>query len=158
VFRGKYLGNPVAAKQVHNSEDNMEDFHREVAMLTKISHPCIMALFGVTKDADGEIYMVLEYCGGGDLGKYYKHASFTKLEFNRVVTEILSGVVYLHERQITHRDLKPDNILLEAVSRRVKIGDFGLSRGTNNTNTRGVGTPAYMVSCSPLHSALSMRY
>jgi serine/threonine protein kinase len=81
-----------------------------------------------------------------DLGKYYKTAAFTKLEFNRVVTELLSAVAYLHERKIAHRDLKPDNILLEAISRRVKIGDFGLSRGTSNaTNTRGVGTPAYMV-------------
>jgi serine/threonine protein kinase len=65
VFRGKYMGNPIAAKQVHNSEEDMEDFEREVAMLTKLSHPCIMALFGVTKDVDGEVYMVLEYCGGG---------------------------------------------------------------------------------------------
>jgi calcium-dependent protein kinase len=60
--------------------------------------------------------------------------------------ELLSGVLYLHERMIVHRDLKPENVLLFGDSKRLKIADFGLAKANRNTNmTIGVGTPSYMV-------------
>jgi serine/threonine protein kinase len=88
--------------------------------------------------------MVLEYCGGGDLHKYYASDLFTRAEFARITNELLSGISYLHQRNVAHRDLKPANILLETSTLRVKIADFGLAKGTAQTATKGVGTPAYM--------------
>lgn len=64
---------------------------------------------------------MLEFCSGGDLQGYYATDDFTMNEFNRVCLELLSGVVYLHERQIAHRDLKPENVLLsDPKTRKVK--------------------------------------
>jgi serine/threonine protein kinase len=91
-----------------------------------------------------EVFMVMEYCGGGDLHKYYHTESFTNEEFVRVMAELLSGISYLHQRRIAHRDLKPANILLESGTMRVKIADFGLAKGSAQTATKGIGTPAYM--------------
>ncbi len=53
--------------------------------------------------------MILEFCGGGDLHHYYPTPLFTDSEFQRVLTELLSGVIYLHSRKLAHRDLKPAN-------------------------------------------------
>ena len=52
----------------------------------------------------------MEYCGGGDLSKYYKSSEFDKAEYCRVVLEVLSGMAYVHARNIAHRDLKPQNV------------------------------------------------
>ena len=48
----------------------------------------------------------MEFCGGGDLNKYHQTAAFDKQEFTRVCLELLGGVTYLHELNISHRDLK----------------------------------------------------
>ena len=48
-------------------------------------------------------YMIMEYCGGGDLAGFYKEPSFGNTEFLRVGSELLSGVLYLHERNVAHR-------------------------------------------------------
>jgi serine/threonine protein kinase len=144
VFKGEYGGNQIAAKHVYSSASSSAEFKHEVATLSKLSHPCVMALYGISTGNQGETYMVLEYCGGGDLKSYYPTEQFTKLEFARIANELLSGVTYLHQRNLAHRDLKPANILLETATMRVKIADFGLAKGTAHTATQGIGTPAYM--------------
>jgi hypothetical protein len=63
IFKGMYMGNEIAAKQVYDSKSGQahsEDFDNEVAVLTKLSHPCILSCFGVTSDEDGSMYQV--YC------------------------------------------------------------------------------------------------
>jgi len=61
IFKGMYMGNEIAAKQVYDSKSGQahsEDFDNEVAVLTKLSHPCILSCFGVTSDEDGSMYQV----------------------------------------------------------------------------------------------------
>ena len=81
--------------------------------------------------------------------------AFTLAEFDRVTQELISGIAYLHERHIAHRDLKPLNILFDPAGQipgqphgKVKIADFGLARSSSGAEqtqlTRGIGTPAYM--------------
>ena len=145
VFRGKYLGYAVAAKQVF-MDVARADFEREVALLTKLSHPAITVLYGMSESPDGGLIMVMEFCGGGDLRCYYPTDDFSAAaEYARVAVELLSGVAYLHKRGVAHRDLKPENVLLSAAPElRVKLADFGLAKKSRGTVTRGVGTPAYM--------------
>jgi serine/threonine protein kinase len=58
----------------------------------------------------GDLFMILEFCGGGDLHEYYHTAEFTDGEFVRIASELLSGVAYIHQRKMAHRDLKPANV------------------------------------------------
>jgi serine/threonine protein kinase len=61
IFKGTYNGTPIAAKQVYAAlPDAQEDFDREVAVLAKLSHPCIVSLFGVSRNPHGDLFMVLE--------------------------------------------------------------------------------------------------
>ena len=54
-------------------------------MLRQLSHPCIMSLYGVSRGADGSLFMVLEYCDAGDLSAYYTTEAFGRAEFLRVL-------------------------------------------------------------------------
>ncbi len=124
----------------------------------------------LSQDHDRSGYFVItELCDGGDLAKLYKKPHFNKAEYVRVVSEILSGLAYLHHRVISHRDLKPENVsapcslhrvrlgrsgrayfcwgaqILLTSAMKVKIADFGLAKYQQITSTTGVGTPAYMV-------------
>lgn len=76
-------------------------------MLSKLRHPSIVSSYGISEDPSSNLYMIMEYCGGGDLMGYYTDPAFTKQEFLRVTQELLSGVQYLHTNGIAHRDLKP---------------------------------------------------
>ena len=118
----------IAAKQVFSSMDqsDFEEFDQEVQMLTRLTHPSILAFYGISRDAAGSTFMVTEFCEGGDLAGYFKKPAFTAAEFSRVTLELLSGVVYLHQRKIAHRDLKPENVLLDAAC---KVGEWVGGRG-----------------------------
>jgi len=147
IFKGTYYEISIAAKQVFGNNTNSEamaEFDAEVAVLKKLSHPCIITCFGTWKDVNNVSYMVLEYCGGGTLGDYYLKPEFNNKEYIRVVSEMLGACSYLHGQKIAHRDLKPDNILLEAGTLRVKLADFGLARVNKANATKGTGTPYYM--------------
>lgn len=52
----------------------------------------------------------MEYCSGGDLSAYCRADEFDKVEYCRVVLELLAGIAYAHARNIAHRDLKPQNV------------------------------------------------
>ena len=65
VFRGTFRGSVICAKRVFGS--SMGDFEQEVSVLTTLSHPHVLSLYGVVQVTDGDPLMVTEYCGGGDL-------------------------------------------------------------------------------------------
>jgi len=113
VFKGRYLGQAVAAKQLFSAATGSggdADFFREVAVLTQLSHPCVLNIFGVMRGSAGELFMVVDYCGGGNLETYHKRPEFGNDEFVRVMLELLGGVAYLHSKGVAHRDLKPENV------------------------------------------------
>ena len=74
------------------------------------------------------MYLILEYCSSGDLGKYIARKG--KLEENHAriyIAEIILAIQYLHRREIIFRDLKPDNIVMDEDGH-CKLTDFGLSK------------------------------
>ncbi|XP_053672390.1 ovarian-specific serine/threonine-protein kinase Lok [Anopheles nili] len=120
----------------------------EVNIMKSLNHPCVIKMHDIVDKPDS-IYMVLEYMKGGDLltriiSNKYLPEKTAKLYF----LQMCHAVKYLHEKGITHRDLKPDNILLEDDNELtlLKVSDFGLSKFVRkNSVMRTIcGTPQYV--------------
>jgi hypothetical protein len=131
-------------------------FRREVSLLSQLHHPNIVQLLGVCESPDdGTCYIVTEIC----LGSLRELIDNEEVGLNRslalrISLQISSGMLYLHEKDVIHRDLKPGNVLVSTSDQhgtqiQVKLCDFGLSRvkssmSTLTQMTAAVGTPAYM--------------
>lgn len=123
-------------------------FRNEVLITRKLSHPYIVKLYDFGSTADGLYYISMEYVDGGTLTDRIYKESLSQADACVVILQILSGLSYAHQDSVIHRDLKPDNILIDkkGISR---ITDFGLARSTmvdKNFTVTGetVGTPHYM--------------
>lgn len=123
-------------------------FRQEITFLKSMDHPNIIRLYETFEDY-ANIYMVMEYCRGGELfdhvaaSKYFCEASAAKL-----MRQILSTLCYIHSKNIAHRDLKPENFLFLSKSDNtpMKLIDFGLAKrfsSRRNLKTR-VGTLYYV--------------
>ncbi|RIB24547.1 kinase-like domain-containing protein [Gigaspora rosea] len=117
-------------------EKIIKDFIDELKLLRKVScHPNVIAFYGVTKDNSGNYNMILEYANEGTLREYLKKR-FLKLQWTdklRIAKEIALGLLYLHDKNIIHRDLHSKNILVH--QRHPKISDLGLSKQMNEVST-----------------------
>lgn len=121
--------------------------HREIQILGKLEHPNIVKLFE-TIDAPRQLHLVLEYLAGGSLHYYLKRSPnrhFTESESKRLFRQILSAMEYCHSMNVTHRDLKLENILLDD-RRNIKLIDFGFATCFPNDRKAKIfcGTPSYM--------------
>jgi 5'-AMP-activated protein kinase catalytic alpha subunit len=104
----------------------LECVEREIRILETASHPHIVQFKEVIHAGDS-IFIVMEYCSGGSLLRAITNSGgFPMPECLRLLYDILQGVNYLHDHGISHRDIKPDNILIDHTGR-AKITDFGLS-------------------------------
>ncbi len=124
-------------------------FAREARAAGQLRHPHIMPIFAVG-DADGMGYMVMPRIRGGSLRAVLDRERLAIAEAHRVLLEVASAFHAAHEAGLVHRDVKPENILLEGPERRVVLTDFGVVkalRGADTAITRDgviLGTPAYM--------------
>ncbi len=117
----------------------------ERQVLVEARHPFIVQLHW-TFQTRSHLYFVLEFCSGGEL--YYHLSRLGRFDENSArffLSEILLGLEYLHSRNIIHRDLKVENILLDADGH-VRLTDFGVAkvaRGDDDKFTSIVGTSEY---------------
>ena len=96
-------------------------------VLSYSHHPFIVHL-NYAFQTKSNLYMILDYCPGGDLGKLLIRQGKLKEEVARIyIAEILLAIQYLHKREIIFRDLKPDNIVIDKEGH-CKLTDFGLSK------------------------------
>ncbi len=124
-------------------------FLREAEMAARLSHPHIVPIYSVD-ETDGLVYFVMGLVDGESLASRLHHEPRPSLEFvRRVLREVADALGYAHSQGVVHRDIKPDNILLEASTGRALVTDFGIARaaeGDQRLTATGiaVGTPAYM--------------
>ncbi|ROT64308.1 Serine/threonine-protein kinase H1-like [Penaeus vannamei] len=119
---------PYAIKIIE-SKEGREAFEAELAILRRVKCPYIIQLVEVFESVD-KIYMVMELATGGDLfDKIMTKGPFSERDAVKVLKMVLEGVKYLHNLGITHRDLKPDNLLYyhPGTDSRLMITDFGLA-------------------------------
>lgn len=116
-------------------------------------HPNVLTLHDVLED-DHFMYLVLDYCPGGDLySAIVERRSFCQNDalVKSVFVQILDAVQSCHEKGIYHRDLKPDNIFVNGDDSKVFVGDFGLATDVEMSSNFGCGSSYYlspgMLSC-----------
>lgn len=108
-------------------------FQREALATSELSHPNIVSVLDVGNDK-GLPYMVMEYVDGPDLKEYIQQNYPLKLtEVIRIIDQILSAVALAHKHNVIHRDLKPQNILMDRRGN-VKIADFGIAVALNQSS------------------------
>jgi eukaryotic-like serine/threonine-protein kinase len=121
-------------------------FFTEASLAGKLEHPHIAQIYdaGIGEDSG---YIVMEYVPGGTMERYCAPENLLPLEqVVDIIFKCTRALTYAHMQGVTHRDIKPGNILYASSPTDVRIGDFGLALnvGAETTQITGVGSPAYM--------------
>ncbi|XP_058847876.1 MAP/microtubule affinity-regulating kinase 3 isoform X2 [Acipenser ruthenus] len=122
-------GREVAIKIIDKTQLNptsLQKLFREVRIMKILNHPNIVKLFEVI-ETDKTLYLIMEYASGGEVFDYLvAHGRMKEKEARSKFRQIVSAVQYCHQKHIVHRDLKAENLLLDA-DMNIKIADFGFS-------------------------------
>src|SRR2546422_9063903 len=128
-------------------------FLREAETAARLSHPHIVPIHSVGEGPDGLVYFVMAYVDGESLGaKLKRRGRLPPDEARRIMLETADALGAAHALGIIHRDVKPDNILLEGSRGRVVVTDFGIAKPLSSTTGSAtltatgvaIGTPHYM--------------
>uniref|UniRef100_A0A8D3C0U4 MAP/microtubule affinity-regulating kinase 3 n=1 Tax=Scophthalmus maximus TaxID=52904 RepID=A0A8D3C0U4_SCOMX len=129
LARHVLTGREVAVKIIDKTQLNptsLQKLFREVRIMKILNHPNIVKLFEVI-ETEKTLYLVMEYASGGEVFDYLvAHGRMKEKEARAKFRQIVSAVQYCHQRRIVHRDLKAENLLLDA-DMNIKIADFGFS-------------------------------
>ena len=144
LARDIILDRDVAVKVLRleyaNDEEFIARFHREAHSAASLSHPNIVNIYDVGEE-DGIYYMVMEYVDGMTLKKYIQtYGSVEEVEALEIMKQITSAISHAHSHDIVHRDIKPQNILIDSYGK-VKVTDFGIAvalSATSLTQTNSV--------------------
>jgi len=116
-----------------------ERFLREARMAARLSHPNIVPIHAVD-EVDGFVFFAMAYVNGQTLGQRIRdRGPLPKAEATRILREVAWALAYAHSQGIVHRDIKPDNILLESGSGRALVMDFGIAHMLDEPGMTGAG-------------------
>lgn len=152
VYRARWSNKIVAFKVTHLDIFNMmSDFEKEAKIMLKSSHPNVVQLYKIAVQPN-KIGLVMEFMPLGSLKEAMSKGSiaFTWESKWNIAYDLATVISFFHKKNIVHRDIKPDNLLLyqNAGEIHAKLADFGLSKIKQNTNVSvtmgGQGTYKYM--------------
>lgn len=130
--------------------DVRERFMREAETSARLNHPNIVQIYSVD-EKDGLAYFVMALIDGPNLGDRVRMmGALPFADARRLLREVADALSYAHNHGVVHRDIKPDNILLDQQSGRAMVTDFGIARAATEGDSRltatgtAIGTPAYM--------------
>ncbi|XP_068867537.1 serine/threonine-protein kinase Nek3 isoform X3 [Aphelocoma coerulescens] len=130
------------------SSSGVENSRKEAVFLAKMKHPNVVA-FKESFEADGHLYIVMEYCDNGDLMQKIKHQGGNFFPEDTILhwfVQVCLAVKHIHDKRVLHRDIKSKNVFLTQ-SGKVKLGDFGSARLLAHPMSYActyVGTPYYV--------------
>ncbi|MBK8247345.1 MAG: serine/threonine protein kinase [Gemmatimonadetes bacterium] len=123
-----------------------ERFLREARTAAGLSHPHIVPIHRVG-DVGGFVFFVMSYVKGETLGERLRtRGPLPPVDAMRIMREVAWALAYAHGRGVIHKDVKPDNILLEAETGRAIVSDFGIAQGESDVRDEGrvMGTAQFM--------------
>ncbi len=152
LARNRAVAVKLLKPDIASNEEAVERMRREGEALSRLKHPCIVAIETFGKLPDGRMFLAMELLEGETLGERMRRHTMNPGELAPVVRDVASGLTAAHQAHIVHRDLKPDNIFLCGPGPNqppaVKILDFGISKiyGYDRLTRTGqiLGTPRYM--------------
>src|SRR5918992_3039083 len=125
-------------------------FLREAETAAQLSHPNIVPIYTVDEEG-GTVYFVMACVDGLNLArKLHEHGRLPVADTRRILRQVGEALAYAHGRGVIHRDIKPDNILLDSDTGRAMVTDFGIARAVQEGDSRltatgvAIGTPAFM--------------
>ena len=143
---------PVAIKIMAKKNMDKSDLELakvEIDILKIGQHPNIIKLYDIYEN-ESYIYIIMEYCSGGDLLSYFEYNEYELPETKvcEIIHKLSMAIYYLHSYGIVHRDLKPENILMTDLSPQadIRLLDFGLSKiiGNEEKCTEPYGTLSFV--------------
>jgi serine/threonine protein kinase len=159
VYRAARLliGDSVAIKILHpghvDGRNSVERFRREAQAAARLKHPNVVPIYDFGVSSEGLVYLVMELVEGKTLRDMLREdGSLDAKKAAEITTQVCSALEAAHQKNIIHRDIKPDNIVVDATGDglRVKVLDFGIAwmrdvAAASLTETGNVvGTPHYM--------------
>ncbi|XP_059095436.1 serine/threonine-protein kinase par-1-like [Tigriopus californicus] len=147
LARHRMTRTEVAIKIIDKSKldkANLEKVHREVEVMKLLDHPNIIKLYQVMT-SESKIYIVSEYAPKGEIFDYIaEYGRMSEQLARRKFWQIIQAVDYCHQRRVVHRDLKAENLLLDA-DMNIKVADFGFSNFFKSEDwlTTWCGSPPY---------------
>ena len=125
-------------------------FLREAETAAQLNHPNIVDIYAVD-EMENIVFFVMAYITGDNLAKrLHDHGTLSVDETRRTLRDVADALAYAHARGVIHRDIKPDNILIDQQSGRPMVTDFGIARAISDADSRltatgiAIGTPTYM--------------
>ena len=139
VFRAEHAAHGTVAVKVlrerlRNDRTAVERFLREARFGERVVHPNVVRTIEIGEATPGMHFLAIEWAEGEILEKYAKRAApLPPDEVATIIEQIADAVAAAHAANVVHRDLKPDNVMYDPVSRRVKLLDFGIATDTDAT-------------------------
>ncbi|KAI1180590.1 Pkinase-domain-containing protein [Nemania sp. FL0916] len=138
----KLDGSPYAAKELDKRKFMKngildQKVENEMKIMQKVHHANIVQYIEHFDWEPHQFIIIMEYVAGGDLGKYIQeHGAIAEVHVQTIARQLVDALGYLHDNKITHRDVKPDNILISSTNPVVvKLTDFGLSKMIDTEQT-----------------------
>eukprot|EP00536_Pseudo-nitzschia_multiseries_P004754 jgi/Psemu1/188905/e_gw1.82.123.1 len=153
VYKGIQHPQLVAVKAIARTSEKLtkkvlQNLEIEISILRNYRHPNIVCMHDVQK-TDRHFYLLLEYCGGGDVQHLIRSRQKGRLSerlTRRLMRDLASGLRFLWSQELIHRDIKPQNLLLTGPGFCLKIADFGFARHLQTASMAETlcGSPLYM--------------
>lgn len=122
-----------------NNKEALRRFQREALSATQLIHPNIVGVYDVDED-NGLQYIIMEYVEGTDLKKYIeKNGKASPEEAIHIMSQVLSAMALAHRNRIIHRDIKPQNLLIDK-DNTIKVTDFGIAVALSDTSITQTNT------------------
>ena len=128
---GKNVAVKVLREEYSEDENFIRRFDREAQAASRMSHPNIVNLLDVGVEEDGTRYLVMEYVQGKTLKRFIQESGALRPEIAaQIIIRVLAALQHAHQNGVVHRDIKPQNILIDKEGT-VKVADFGIARMAN---------------------------